>query len=92
MALLGLVSKGAGSLVSPQGKKVGKKEGSNKSREERKKGRKKETSHQEVLCPALLFLGSGPVGDDDLWYHHIPGTLRSLYLFSPSPLGPPIWL
>ena len=41
MALLGLVSKGAGSLVSPQGKKVGKKEGSNKSREERKKGRKK---------------------------------------------------
>ena len=35
------------------------------------------------------FLGSGPVGDDDLWYHHIPGTLRFYFYFyfyfSPSP-------
>ena len=22
-----------------------------------------------ICCP--YFLGSGPVGDDDLWYHHI---------------------
>ena len=21
----------------------------------------------------MYFLGSGPVGVDDLWYHHIPG-------------------
>ena len=31
-------------------------------------------------------LGSGPVEDDDLWYHHIPKMLRSLSLsLSPSP-------
>ena len=31
------------------------------------------------------FLGSGSVGDDDLWYHHIPGRLRSFCLFPPFP-------
>ena len=48
----------------------------------------------------LLLLGSGPVGDDDLWYHHVPGMLRSVCLsvsLSPSPppelpAGPPRWL
>ena len=38
---------------------------------------RKQTAYQ-------VLLGSGPVGDDDLWYHHIPGTLRFI-LFSPSP-------
>ena len=32
-----------------------------------------------ILAPSLL--GSGPVGDDNLWYHHIPGTLNSLSFF-----------
>ena len=38
------------------------------------------------------LLGSSPIGDDDLWYHHIPGTLCSVCLsvclslcLSPSP-------
>ena len=35
------------------------------------------------------FLGSGPVGDDDLWCHHIPGILRSVSLFFPP--SPPPW-
>ena len=40
---------------------------------------------------AVDFLGSGPVGDDDLWYHQIPGTLHSLFFlrFPPSPRGLP---
>ncbi len=25
------------------------------------------------------FLGSGPAGNDDLWYRHIPGMLRFLF-------------
>ena len=33
----------------------------------------------------LLFLGSGPVGDDDLWYHHILVTLCSFFLFGQRP-------
>ena len=49
--------------------------------------------------PAGPCLGSGPVGDDDLWYHHIPGTLRSVCLsvclLRPPPpelpAGPPRW-
>ena len=32
-----------------------------------------------------IFLESGPIGDNDLWYHHIPGTFCSLSLFSPYP-------
>ena len=37
------------------------------------------------------FLGSGPVGDDDLWYHRIPGMLHYFFfsLFLPSPWGLP---
>ena len=47
------------------------------------------------LFVVLSLLDSGPVGDDDLWYHHIPGTLRSVFLsvfFSVPPLRPPSWL
>ena len=35
------------------------------------------------------FLGSGLVGDDDLWYHHIPDTLcfSVFFLNPPSPRG-----
>ena len=33
------------------------------------------------FSPFSLFLGSGPIGGNDLMYHHIPGMLRSL---SPS--------
>ena len=32
---------------------------------------------KEFVRNQLSFLGSGPVGDDDLWYHLIPGTLYS---------------
>ena len=38
-------------------------------------------SHLSSLFFTLLahasFFGSGPVGDDDPWFHHIKGTLRS---------------
>ena len=35
-----------------------------------------------------MLLGSGPVGDDDLWYHHIPGMLRYyFFFFFHSPAG-----
>ena len=30
---------------------------------------------------ACSFFGSGPVGDDDLWYHHIPVTLHYFFSF-----------
>ena len=41
--------------------------------------------HFHVLFTASSpFLGSGSVGDDDLWYHRIPETLRSLSLSVPS--------
>ena len=33
------------------------------------------------VCP---FLDSGPVGADDLWYHHIPGTLRFFFSVPPG--------
>ncbi len=38
-----------------------------------------------ILLP--LLLSSGPVGDDDLWYHHIPGMLHYFFpsLFSVPP-------
>ena len=43
----------------------------------------------------MSLFGSGPIGDDDLRYRHIPGTLRSssplLRGHSPS-LDPPRWL
>ena len=46
-------------------------------------------------------MGSGPVGEDDLWYHHIPGTLhfdclrpppRNSQLALPGGSRPPSWL
>ena len=49
-----------------------------------------ESTKTRLLCNLVFrdgcfsLLGSGPVGDDDLWYHHIPGTLRFLF-FPPSP-------
>ena len=37
----------------------------------------------------LYFLGSSDVGDDDLWYHRILGTLCSLFFGQrPRPLTP----
>ena len=41
--------------------------------------------------PWTVFLGSGPVGDDDLWYHHIPGTLRSVCLSLSLSVSVPPW-
>ncbi len=41
----------------------------------------------------VSFLGSGSVGDDDLWSRHILGMLLSVPLFlSPSLPGAPSWL
>ena len=37
-------------------------------------------SSEVLLKWFLYFLGSGPVGDNDLWYHHTPGTLCSHFL------------
>ena len=45
-----------------------------------------------LLVPMSLFLfrlDSGPIGDDELWFHHKPGTLCSFFFLSlslsPSP-------
>ena len=39
--------------------------------------------HGTLDPPTAHVLGSGPVGDDDLWYHHILGTLRSVFFLHP---------
>ena len=40
-----------------------------------------------LLLFMTLFLGSGPVGDDDLWHHHIGGfSPFFLFLFNLSQL------
>ena len=41
--------------------------------------------------PYAPFLGSGPVGDDDLWYHHILVTLCSVFLSVSIPPRPLSW-
>ena len=38
-------------------------------------------------------MGSGPIGDDDLWFHHIPGIIRFVCLsvcFRPPYPGLPV--
>ena len=43
---------------------------------------------QTEMYDISMFLGSGPVGGDDRWYHHIPGKL--FFLPPSTPLSLPI--